>query len=183
MKGRDQAGAAASPEERARRALKGVVGDLERAARELALAGKIVRDRTGSIGAEGVLSLEVSDVAHRIRDLDTGRPSPEPYPSERSQAPARKRPIEILLGHLDSALRCLLAAAKATHSYLEEKTRGEAGVLVEEVADVTHRAEGVAERRRRERDTETGQLFETLDEPEAPRRGLLKWFFGGLRDG
>jgi hypothetical protein len=130
-----------------------------------------------------VLSLEVSDVAHRIRHLDTARPSPEPYPRERSQAPADNRPIDVVLEHLNSALRCLEAAAEDTDPYLKAKTPGEAGVLVEEVADVTHRAEGVAERRRRECDTETGEVFETQHEPEAPRRGRLKWFFPRLRDG
>ncbi len=174
----DRLGAGASPEEPAREALIGVVGQLDRGARELALAGKIVRERTGSIGAEGVLALEVSDVAHRIRDLETTRPSPEPHPDKRSQAPPGKRPIDVLLGHLDSALRFLEAAAKDTHQHLEAKTPGEAGVLVEEVADVTHRAAGVAERRRRERDTETGQFFGPHKEAEAPRRGLLKRLLG-----
>jgi len=190
-----RAGAAASPEEQARQALKRVIGKLDRGARELALAGKVVRERTGSIGAEGVLALEVSDVAHRIRDLDSARPSPEPYPNgqrrcttrraspPRSQTPADKRPIDVLLAHLDSAVCFLDAAAKDTYSHLETNTPGEAGVLVEEVADVTHRAEGVVERRRRERDTETGQFFETREEAEPRRRAFLTRLLRWVGDG
>lgn len=172
-RGGARAGAAPS-QEQACRALKGVVGQLERAARDLALAGKTVRERTGSIGAEGVLALEVSDVAHRIRDLDAlPLPSPSPDRSKRSKASAAKRPIDVLLGHLDAALRLLKAAATHTQPHLEANTPGEAGVLVEEVADVTHRVEGVAERRRRERDTETGQFFGSSDEAKPRRRPPL----------
>jgi hypothetical protein len=141
----------------ARNALKDVRRRLEEAARELAIGGKIVKAHTKSVGTEGVLALEVSDVAHRVGDLEPSTPGPD-LGDWKSTSDQGQKPIDALLSHLDAACTSLDEAADDVRPHVTAE--GEEGVLVEEVIDVSHRAEGRRNARRLERDSQTGEFFD-----------------------